>query len=169
MDSVVATDDDAEIGVVPIARPGSDAIDAPPFEEAFPFNTRVTPGESAEDGDSEGFERAKRYVYPKSFGSNKGVMTANGFIFEYEKLHDVPSPVGAHATEAMAAIQKLFGAGGDGSRACVLLRLPSTLPTAAGIRAHMRHAAARQPRLEACASSRPRPSCRAHSACFQPP
>ena len=41
-------------------------------------------------------------------------MTANGFIFEYEKLHDVPSPVGAHATEAMAAIQKLFGAGGEG-------------------------------------------------------
>jgi hypothetical protein len=109
-----ATDDDAEIGVVPIARPDSDAIGAPPFEEAFPFDTRVTPGESAEDGDSEGFERAKRYVYPKSFGSNKGVMTANGFMFEYEKLHDVPSPVGAHATQAIGAINELFGAGGEG-------------------------------------------------------
>jgi len=109
-----ATDDDAEIGVVPIARPDSDAIGAPPFEEAFPFDTRVTPGESAEDGDSEGFERAKRYVYPKSFGSNKGVMTANGFMFEYQKLHDVPSPVGAHATQAKDAINELFGAGGEG-------------------------------------------------------
>ena len=100
---------------VPVAKPGDPAIATPrPFETSFPFESEITPGESAERGESAGFERAKRFVYPKSFGANKGVMTANSYMFEYQRLHDVPSPVKKNQAAARAAIDVLFGAGGEG-------------------------------------------------------
>ena len=110
----VDDEQDEASGVVPIAKPGDDAVQAPPFDARFPFDTTTTPGESAERGETSGFEPAKRFVYPKSFGSNRGVMTANNYMFEYEKLHEVPSPIRAHANEAEEAIKALFGEGGRG-------------------------------------------------------
>ena len=64
----VDDEQDEASGVVPIAKPGDDAVQAPPFDARFPFDTTTTPGESAERGETSGFEPAKRFVYPKSFG-----------------------------------------------------------------------------------------------------
>jgi hypothetical protein len=41
-------------------------------------------------------------------------VTANSYMFENQQLHDVPSPIFEHEADAKAAIDKLFGAGGEG-------------------------------------------------------
>lgn len=105
---------DQEPVAVPVAKQDDPAIETPPFETRFPFESWVTPGESGEDGESSAFERAKRYVYPKSYGNNKGVVTANSYMFEYQQLHEVRSPIKENEVAARAAIQNLFGAGGLG-------------------------------------------------------
>ena len=106
--------EDGEPVAVPVAKQDDPAIETPPFETRFPFESWVTPGESGEDGESSAFESAKRYVYPKSYGNKNGVMTANSYMFEYQRLHDVQSPIKENEADAKAAIDFLFGAGGEG-------------------------------------------------------
>jgi hypothetical protein len=41
-------------------------------------------------------------------------VTANSYMFEYQRLHDVQSPIKENEVAAKAAIDNLFGAGGEG-------------------------------------------------------
>ena len=89
--------------------------DTGPFDSRFPFATKVMPGDSAENGGFEG-EDAPRYVHPRSAtgGANSGIVTASGYMFEYEKLWNVPSPILKNAYAAEVAIKELFEDAGKG-------------------------------------------------------
>jgi FtsP/CotA-like multicopper oxidase with cupredoxin domain len=95
---------------VPVSK---DLVMQPPFDPRFPYQTKVTPGESTK---SQG-QDAHRYLFPRSTqpdGANSGLVTASGYMFEYEKLWQVQSPIRDHQVEATAAIKELFENGGKG-------------------------------------------------------
>ena len=86
-----------------------------PFDSRFPFATKVMPGDSAENGGFEG-EDALRYLQPRSAtgGSNSGIMTSSSYMFEYEKLWSVTSPIRENTVAAEVAIKELFEDAGKG-------------------------------------------------------
>ena len=86
-----------------------------PFDSRFPFATKVMPGDSAENGGFEG-EDALRYLQPRSAtgGSNSGIVTSSAYMFEYEKLWKVKSPIRENTVAAEDAIKDLFEDAGKG-------------------------------------------------------
>ena len=86
-----------------------------PFDSRFPFATKVMPGDSAENGGFEG-EDALRYLQPRSAtgGSNSGIVTSSAYMFEYEKLWSVTSPIRENTVAAEVAIKQLFEDAGKG-------------------------------------------------------
>ena len=89
--------------------------DTGPFDSRFPFATKVMPGDSAENGGFEG-EDALRYLQPRSAtgGSNSGILTSSSYMFEYEKLWSVTSPIRENTVAAEVAIKELFEDAGKG-------------------------------------------------------
>ena len=86
-----------------------------PFDSRFPFATKVMPGDSAENGGFEG-EDALRYLQPRSAtgGSNSGIVTSSAYMFEYEKLWKVKSPIRENTVAAEDEIKDLFEDAGKG-------------------------------------------------------
>ena len=97
----------------PNAAPGQEDEPVPTVPENYDVPAR--PGWTAHAKTAYG-EDVIRYNYPKDEAGlqNTGLLTAQGFMWEYQALHQVNDVCGADAEEAKSAITQVFGSDGRG-------------------------------------------------------